>query len=52
MARAWLTVALRLHGVEPPQSAATVKADVLITSIEALGAPGGNYLLLKTGGPT
>ncbi len=52
MARAWLTVALRLHGVEPPASVATVKADVLITAIEALGAPGGNYLFLKTGGQT
>jgi hypothetical protein len=52
MARAWLAITLRLHGVEPPQSVATVKADVLITSIEALGTLGGNYLLLKTGGPT
>jgi hypothetical protein len=52
MARAWLTVALRLHGIEPPASIATVKADVLITAIEALGAPGGNYLFLKTGGQT
>jgi hypothetical protein len=52
MARAWLAVALRLHGVEPPQSVATVKADVLITAIEALGSPGGNYLFLKTGGQT
>jgi len=52
MARAWLTVALRLHGVEPPASVATVKADVLITAIEALGTPGGNYLFLKTGGQT
>jgi len=51
MARAWLAVALRLHGIEPPPSAATVKADVLITAIEALGASDG-HLLLKTGGRT
>ena len=52
MARAWLAVALRLHGIEPPVNPARVKADVLITAIEALGAPGGNYLFLKTGGQT
>jgi hypothetical protein len=51
MARAWLAVALRLHGIEPPPSAATVKADVLITAVEALGASDG-HLLLKTGGRT
>jgi hypothetical protein len=52
MARAWLAVALRLHGIEPPPTNAAVKADVLITAIEALGASDGNYLLLKTGGTT
>jgi hypothetical protein len=52
MARAWLTVALRLHGVAPPQSVATVKADVLITAVEALGSADGHYLFLKTGGQT
>lgn len=52
MARAWLAVALRLHGIEPPANPASVKADVLITAIEALGAPEGNYLLLKTGAQT
>ncbi len=52
MARAWLAVALRLHGVTPPTSVATVKADILITAIEALGSPDGHYLFLKTGGQT
>ncbi len=52
MARAWLTVALRLHGMEPPASVASVKADVLVTAVEALGAAEGNYLLLKTGDHT
>lgn len=52
MARAWLAVALRLHGIEPPKSSAAVKGDVLITAIEVLGDREGNYLLLKTGGQT
>jgi hypothetical protein len=48
MARAWLRIALRLHGstvgdpVEAPAS-----PDVLVNALEALGAPGGNYGLLK-----
>ncbi|HTS78862.1 MAG TPA: hypothetical protein VMG40_21805 [Bryobacteraceae bacterium] len=49
MARAWLTLALRLHGIEPPENQAPVGTDMLITAIEALGAPGGNHALLKTG---
>lgn len=52
MARAWLDVALRLHGIEPPPNQASVTPDILITAIEALGAPGGNYVYLKTGGQT
>lgn len=48
MARAWLGVALRLHGVPvaPPAEAAP-QPDILITALEALGAPEGNYHLLK-----
>ncbi len=49
MARAWLTLALRLHEIEPPDNNAPLKPDILITAIEALGAPGGNLSLLKTG---
>ena len=45
MARAWLAVALRLHGVEPPPSIATVKADILITAIEAFGRSSGQLLI-------
>lgn len=52
MARAWLSVALRLHAIEPPDRPASVKADILITAVEALGAPEGNYQLLKTGAQT
>jgi len=49
LADAWLTIALRLNGAEPPQAAGDPTPDVLITALEALGAPGGNYTLLKTG---
>ena len=52
MARAWLDVALRLHNIEPPANPAPVTPDILITAIEALGATGGNFLFLKTGGQT
>ena len=48
LARAWLTIALRLHGVEPPARARLpLSDDILITAIEALGAPGGNSIFLK-----
>jgi hypothetical protein len=50
MARAWLRVALRLHGIEPPAALEVQPSDdVLITAIEALGAEGGHYKFLKTG---
>jgi len=51
MARAWLAIALRLHGAEVlafPDSVPS--SDLLITALEALGAAGGNYLFFKTGG--
>ena len=48
MARAWLTVALRLHGVQPPALTGPATPDVLITAIEALAAPEGNYRLMRT----
>jgi hypothetical protein len=51
LAAAWLAVALRVHGVDAPAHADDgVSADVLITAIEALGSPGGNYAFFKTGG--
>jgi hypothetical protein len=50
LARAWLTVALRLHGAQvPPMAESAPSPDVMITAIEALAAPEGNYRLLKTG---
>lgn len=51
LARAWLTIALRLHGVQPPAPLDQAPSnDIYITAIEALGAEGGNYRFLKTGG--
>ena len=50
LARAWMRVAMRLNGVEPPASLQDLPSDdVLITAIEALGAEGGHYKFLKTG---
>jgi hypothetical protein len=50
LARAWLTIALRLHGVEVPATLEEPHSpDVLITALEALGSPEGNFALLKTG---
>jgi len=52
MARAWITLALRLHGVAVPESpsplAGAGSPDLTILALEALGAPDGNYGLLKT----
>jgi hypothetical protein len=52
LARAWITVALRLHGATIPKSTSlAAKAgspDLMVLALEALGAPGGNYGLLKT----
>jgi hypothetical protein len=53
LARAWLTVALRLHGGEaPPTAESAPSPDVMMTAIEALAVPEGNYHLLKTGAAT
>ena len=52
LARAWITVALRLHGVEIPDAiqplAGPGSPDLMVLALEALGAPDGNYGLLKT----
>jgi hypothetical protein len=52
MATAWLNIALRLHGksVDTPPDR-DPSPDILITALEALGAPEGNHRLLKTGAP-
>lgn len=52
LARAWITIALRLHGVAVPDtpspSKGTGSPDLMVVALEALGGPGGNYRLLKT----
>lgn len=49
LAGAWVTIALRLHGADVPESAVTeVSADRMILALEALAAPEGNHHLLKT----
>jgi hypothetical protein len=52
LARAWITVALRLHGVAIPDAvqplAGPGSPDLMVLALEALGAPDGNYGLLKT----
>jgi hypothetical protein len=52
LARAWITIALRLHGVAVPDSSSPLAGagspDLMVVGLEALGAPGGNYGFLKT----
>jgi hypothetical protein len=52
LARAWITIALRLHGVAVPDTTNPSKGpgspDLMVLALEALGAADGNYGLLKT----
>ena len=52
MARAWITIALRLHGVAVPDVLNPLEGpgspDLMVVALEALGVPDGNYGLLKT----
>jgi len=50
LARAWLTIALRLHGAKPQEPAGELTGDLMITAVEALAAADGNYALMRTGG--
>ena len=50
LARAWLTIALRLHGMKPQEPAGELTGDLMITAVEALAAADGNYALMRTGG--
>jgi len=54
MARAWITVALRLHGAAIPEALKPLDGpgspDLMLVALEAIGAPEGNYGLLKTEG--
>jgi hypothetical protein len=51
LAKAWLGIALRCQGenLETP-AAAPVSNDVMLTALEALGHPTGNFVLLRTTG--
>lgn len=50
LARAWLTISLRLHEMDAvlPETGGQPPADLVITAVEALAAPEGNYRFLKT----
>jgi hypothetical protein len=48
LARAWLTIAMRLHGVKPPELTGDAPSDLMITAVEALAAAEGNYKLMQT----
>jgi hypothetical protein len=50
VARAWLAIALRLHGEDPGSLNDGPSPDLLITALEALASPEGHYRFLKTGG--
>ncbi len=49
MARAWLTIAMRLHGVKPEELKGDPQSDLMITAVEALAAPEGNYRAMQAG---
>jgi hypothetical protein len=50
LARAWLAIAMRLHGMETtaPVLTGAPPADLVIAAVEALAAPDGNYHFFKT----
>jgi hypothetical protein len=50
LARAWLTIALRLHGADVPELSGDPTPDLLLTALEAVAC--GRYDLLRTGGDT
>ena len=52
LARAWITIALRLHGAAIPEALTPLTGrgspDLMVVALEALGSAGGNYRFLKT----
>jgi len=52
LARAWITIALRLHDTAVPKTVNPAPGpgspDLMVVALEALGAPEGNYRLLRT----
>ena len=49
LARAWLTIAMRLHGIQPPELTGPPPSDLMITAVEALAASDGHHDLMRTG---
>lgn len=50
LARAWLTIAMRVNGIAVEDLAGESSPDVLITALEALGAAEGNHRLMRIAG--
>jgi hypothetical protein len=50
LARAWLVLAMRLHGMTPPDLAGDPSGDFMIAAVEALSAAEGNWKSMRTGG--
>ncbi|MEQ1883881.1 MAG: hypothetical protein ABL967_02390 [Bryobacteraceae bacterium] len=50
LGRAWLTIAMRLHGMTMGEQAGNPSRDLMITSVEALSAADGNWKLMQAGG--
>jgi hypothetical protein len=52
LAKAWLQIALRVHGQElqVPEEIAWTSTDVMLAGVQALGHPDGNYRVFQTGG--
>jgi hypothetical protein len=50
LTRAWITLGLRLNGVDVADKESTIPHNFGIVALEALAAQDGNYSLLKTGG--
>ena len=48
LARAWLTIAMRLHGVKALDLTGSPGRDLMITAVEALAAPEGNFRFMQT----
>jgi len=51
LAKAWLSIALRCHGqdIAPAPADARLSNDIMLTALEALGHPAGNFPLLRPG---
>jgi hypothetical protein len=47
LARAWLTLALRVNGDSPAEEPRVPSPDVMLTALEALADPHGNFSLLR-----